>query len=440
MTFSYDKIPRGFIRLLKPAPLHHVTINTSLAFTVEIHPVAFAPPYTAVSYVWGLGAASQIVYLNGKAFPIRQNLWSCLHYLFLHRTNMHLASLWNHIWVDAICINQSDGDEKNEQVRAMDTVFSHAVEVTAWLGLHRLPSWIQWREHAAKTTDDEGWYLDENIFDVAARPYWSRMWIVQELLLAQRIRLYISGVSFDFWDLTDALRHKQAAANTEDLRRLLAYAKARDADHRILRRPLLDLLLEFGDCQCQDPRDKVFAIMSLLGDADKRALGPYFPDYSLTHDAVVIITLSHLRRYYRDDAEHVSEQVLDSLGVSPSRLLRRRLLAATEQFDVYYDLDLSRKMEFMEIHFFERDYEPEGAQTAEGAQTEGSQTEGAQTETTPWKSLPGQIASHVWSAVTCFGLFRARRDPFEQALIDFWEEARRHESLARAPPQLGGRY
>ena len=393
-----------------------MTVGETPSFTVHTFRIDAAPLYTAVSYVWGMGAASQTINLDYSSFAVRQNLWSCLHYLLA--TNAHRTRVWEYIWVDAICINQADDKEKSKQVRAMDRIFSNAMEVTAWLGLQRLPGYIQWRENAAKTVDYDNWFLDENVFDIAERPYWSRMWIVQEMLLAQRIRLFVSGNNFDFNDLARFVNEKPAA-HAKELRRLLAYTKARDLDNLMVRRPLVDVLLEFGGCQCQDPRDRVFAIMSLVDDQDRRALGPFFPDYSLTHDAVVIITISYLRDFRSDKLGHKLDLVFDSLGVSPSPFIRRKLITASERFDVYSHLELSNKIDFFELPSpeFERDAETPGREE-------------------PLKTasrLLSAAATNSWWILTCFGLFRVRRNPREQALLNFIEQMERQALLGPRP-------
>ena len=151
MQYSYTPVAANHIRLLKSARQTGLNSNSVLTFTVETHPIARAPPYTAVSYVWGLAAASQEIRLNGHAFAIRQNLWSCLYYLMQSATNPNHNIDWTHIWVDAICINQRDEREKSQQVRAMDEVYSNATLVSAWLGFQRPPNWMQWREPDVKT-------------------------------------------------------------------------------------------------------------------------------------------------------------------------------------------------------------------------------------------------------------------------------------------------
>lgn len=151
MQFSYTPVPANHIRLLKPAQHPGPHSRTSRAFTVETYPITRAPPYTAVSYVWGLGAASREIRLDGHEFAIRPNLWSCLDNLTSIQTNSYQDTHWTHMWVDAICINQKDEEEKSQQVRAMSEVYSRAVEVSAWLGPQRLPHWLQWQEDVTTT-------------------------------------------------------------------------------------------------------------------------------------------------------------------------------------------------------------------------------------------------------------------------------------------------
>lgn len=216
MAFSYSQISSNHIRLLRPASFGQMTSTSRLDFTVETFTTARTPLYTAVSYAWGSGASSQTIYLNGQRFAVRPNLWTCLHYLVQLYRNAGYLHEWSRLWVDAICINQSDDKEKSEQVRAMDKIFSRAVEVNAWLGLQRLPGQLQWKEGAVWAADVEDWSYGENMLDVAERPYWTRMWIVQELLHAQRVRLHMSGTSFDFDDFAHFVKNKPDSA-TQDL-------------------------------------------------------------------------------------------------------------------------------------------------------------------------------------------------------------------------------
>lgn len=83
--------------------------------------------YEALSYVWGNVLKSQSITLNGCAFSVTENL---------------NAALWNLrdrqpeqvLWVDAICINQEDKNEKEKQIPLMRTIYAQAGRVIVWLG------------------------------------------------------------------------------------------------------------------------------------------------------------------------------------------------------------------------------------------------------------------------------------------------------------------
>ncbi|KAF9780403.1 hypothetical protein IL306_000177, partial [Fusarium sp. DS 682] len=89
--------------------------------------MARCPPYEAMSYTWGDDKATESILVNGGRFDLRPNLFSvleCLRKIDAART----------IWIDAICINQQDESERNHQVWQMNNIYSHAVVVNVWLG------------------------------------------------------------------------------------------------------------------------------------------------------------------------------------------------------------------------------------------------------------------------------------------------------------------
>jgi hypothetical protein len=281
----------------------------------------------------------------------------------------------------------------------MSEVYSRAVEVSAWLGPQRLPDWMQWREDVATTVESSGWFLCDNIAELAERPYWSRMWITQELLLANHIRVHVGNISFDFRELAYQV-HGLQGADTEDLGQLLAYIEARDPDNMDIQHPLHEILLRFKDCQCSDPRDKVFALLSLVSEQDRRVLGSCFPDYSLTHDAVVVITLSYLRDYHNQTITCDSHDVFKSLGASPSRMMRRRLLAASMTIDAFNDLRPISHANFREISFYSWQ-DPEESRSDHGqwwVNVLGDQPQQEQKN-----SLISRIAVRAWFPILCCG-------------------------------------
>ena len=84
-------------------------------------------PYHALSYTWGKAIESHIIWLEDKPFPIRANL-----YEFLKQCRPKEDSFF--LWIDAICINQKDKDEKTLQVRRMRDIYKCAGQVLVCLG------------------------------------------------------------------------------------------------------------------------------------------------------------------------------------------------------------------------------------------------------------------------------------------------------------------
>ncbi len=70
---------------------------------------------------------TQVIMCNDQPFGVRQNLFDALHQLCKPRYQGYL-------WIDAICINQNNPEEKNTQVPLMGKIYSSATQVLAWLG------------------------------------------------------------------------------------------------------------------------------------------------------------------------------------------------------------------------------------------------------------------------------------------------------------------
>ena len=83
--------------------------------------------YKALSYTWGIDSKTHTVYCAGKVLHITANLHSALRRFREEGTECI-------IWADAICINQNDIAERNQQVQIMRHVYASASEVVIWLG------------------------------------------------------------------------------------------------------------------------------------------------------------------------------------------------------------------------------------------------------------------------------------------------------------------
>ena len=85
------------------------------------------PEYNALSYYWGAPSVLGAIRLDGEVVYIRQNLRR-----FLESLTARLSTTI--IWLDALCINQEDVEERNWQVSLMQDIYESAQNVYAWLG------------------------------------------------------------------------------------------------------------------------------------------------------------------------------------------------------------------------------------------------------------------------------------------------------------------
>ncbi|EXJ53994.1 hypothetical protein A1O7_09331 [Cladophialophora yegresii CBS 114405] len=176
-------------------------------------------PYTAVSYAWGpRDVPKATIICNDLTAHIPRTLYSALRRL---RAASDLRQV---LWADALCIDQADTDdakeEKSRQVQMMDQIFAQAQEVVVDLGevqqddldtlkvlsRYEAPCDATWRAIAQRPNlpevfeclnkldlapaDSPFW---EKFTRFACRPWYTRIWIIQEFVLARKIRFLIGG-------------------------------------------------------------------------------------------------------------------------------------------------------------------------------------------------------------------------------------------------------
>jgi hypothetical protein len=155
------------------------------------------PEYEALSYTWGNTEEGRWISLGGFRRKVTANLEIALRYL---RSETQRRALW----VDAICINQADLQEKADQIPKMRRIYASAAAVLAWTGesshdsdaaialMRELSEFSPNFDSAdvARGITSEG--LQHMGFDPATknwlalwnfweRSYWTRIWVVQEL-------------------------------------------------------------------------------------------------------------------------------------------------------------------------------------------------------------------------------------------------------------------
>ncbi|KAF2681844.1 HET-domain-containing protein, partial [Lentithecium fluviatile CBS 122367] len=146
---------------------------------------ATVPPYQALSYMWGQPSPTFKIFINGRTFTVRKNLYD---FLLAARRNSWIST-W--IWIDQLCINQENLSERASQVQDMGTTYEDAEEVLIWLGHH---GWIgdvaieKMRNEIFSTHEWNEVDPDGDVHHaIMSNPYWTRMWIAQEIHLARRI-------------------------------------------------------------------------------------------------------------------------------------------------------------------------------------------------------------------------------------------------------------
>jgi hypothetical protein len=130
--------------------------------------------YEALSYVWGgFDDPPQSVYVNGQLLHITTNLYAAL----LHLRDRTFERI---IWVDSICINQNDKEEKSRQIQLMARIYGEANRVIVYLGEAADDS-DQTIEYIRSAAEEDGVYLwtDENnqkaVFELLQRPWFQRI-------------------------------------------------------------------------------------------------------------------------------------------------------------------------------------------------------------------------------------------------------------------------
>jgi Heterokaryon incompatibility protein (HET) len=121
-------------RLLAILPHPHApSTSSSPAAAPQLHcilsviPRSNAPAYYALSYAWGDEADTIPIYVNGQEVLVTRNLCTALEHICKEEEELI-------IWVDAICINQCDDKEKDEQVKQMKDIYANAKSTIVWLG------------------------------------------------------------------------------------------------------------------------------------------------------------------------------------------------------------------------------------------------------------------------------------------------------------------
>ncbi|OQO08763.1 hypothetical protein B0A48_05653 [Cryoendolithus antarcticus] len=214
-TLRHDRLPdaKTYIRLLEVLTARS---DASIECKLTYWAVAAAPPYTAISYTWGDPLEVSEIIVNAAKLEVRNN---CVQ--VLRQANHHGSGYY---WVDAICVNQLDDQEKSSQVQMMGAIFRKATAVLACVGvhstaddsaylckflrkhqrtlldyaqfesIHKVESTLPWFARSAWWRIRHSLKVQTRVlralFALISRPYFRRAWVAQELFVATEPVMY----------------------------------------------------------------------------------------------------------------------------------------------------------------------------------------------------------------------------------------------------------
>jgi hypothetical protein len=185
------------------------------------------------------------------------------------------------VWIDAICIDQGNNLERNHQVGLIRRIYSAASEVFVYLGepsslSNEAFERLMWAEKD-QSIDEKGRQSLRDLFDMR---YFYRIWVIQEVVNA-KLATINSGDKTMGWSILEEQRLKTLDILENTPKSISSiYPRQEYTTH-----DLPTLLFSTNSSRASDPRDKVFALLGLIQDADQFGL---IPNYSLTLEEVQI--------------------------------------------------------------------------------------------------------------------------------------------------------
>jgi hypothetical protein len=258
---------------------------------------SFEGAFEAVSYTWGSAQPISLVTIIDAQSPstyaatcsVGPNLLEMLSHLRRPETNRAL-------WIDAICINQDDPIEKGEQIRRMCDIFKFASRTVMWLGKASVDSTeaVRALEHVGKNLEftttstfipapdsiRKNWWNLRHLIPLLPsswnaianfiqRPYFERLWVMQEAQMAGQNSIMQCGETEIPWYYARRafIRCRSDMATLprfSSLSSRMNQRLAEDISHSLVARDISLLFKIASTRKCADPRDKVFAVFGLL--------------------------------------------------------------------------------------------------------------------------------------------------------------------------------
>lgn len=303
--------------------------NKADGIICKLHTTSLDSPdgYEALSYVWGDSSDTRTITVQQTVKNVTVNLEAALRHLrYPDRARM--------LWVDVLCIDQENVQERNQQVRWMSDIYSSATQVVVWLGPATSVGFKAMAIIEKYAADSELHWPDLKhdlvqlfqMYHFLHNEWWSRVWTVQEAVLARQVT-YQYGPRL--LSESDLLKAAASYRNHVFVRRCCYSALERNkslitttANITVGMETLLDLasiranlqkeklrfdevIAKFRTRRATDPRDKVFGLLGI-----SRGVRTASIDYALTAAQVFEATTREIMSYCKnlDILSHCANQ------------------------------------------------------------------------------------------------------------------------------------
>lgn len=303
MADEYQYAKLSGTKTIRVLDLHPGNSDDPVSITLRERKLVSDEKYDALSYEWGKSGKVDWVICAGCKIGITRNLMLALRQL--RRSNKSRV-----LWVDAICINQADKPERNQQVSYMREVYAGANRVLVWLGLEQTRAhdvfnmlntlaWLWIKREVKRVKRGEPYPLRRNELDPAEVPYlamdekelwgavyaiflhsyFTRVWIIQEIAMAReppRIlcgRLNISWLRFS-WAASFvgfSSYHLHESPSDTGVAQIQLISKLRTSVQEGMVVPWRHLHLASLVAHASDERDKVYGLFGLINSDQSNA-------------------------------------------------------------------------------------------------------------------------------------------------------------------------
>ncbi|KAL7893891.1 heterokaryon incompatibility domain-containing protein, partial [Trichoderma sp. TUCIM 5745] len=320
-NYEYDKIDVDgpAFRLVRLHQGESGDLSCDL-FQAVLHQDDEIIPYEALSYTWGPIAGRHSIVVNDQKMSITANLYLALKSLRYPHSDRIL-------WIDAVCINQSNVKERNHQVAQMSDIYKQASRVIFFLGnatfttdafMHFMQLFQQeCSKYAYRswTRDDERWKKIRAVaqektqaFDdvpcqglrsLLSRPWFRRVWILQEVASAKSAIVCCGNlaVAANIFAIAPIIFGVKPSVHCQSVIDIMP-GPWRQTSWWREKPSLYTLLLRFGETEASEPRDLIYALTAIAAESDSPILTP---DYNKTESRLVCDVVGFLFNFTCND-------------------------------------------------------------------------------------------------------------------------------------------